>query len=148
LVQGHELNSTTLSGSWKKVQLDAVHDFRRFANQRHEVRNFLVLACEVVGELFPDLDKGVVQEVLEYHDAEFADKDIEQLTTRSEPEDENRDAVVENSLPTRLQMMDDLLEHYFEDYHHMDRYLTLKPRWMLPWHYKVRSNNSNSINIR
>jgi hypothetical protein len=62
-----------------------------------------VLAREVLEELFPDLDKGVAQEVLESHFAEFTYK----LTTRSEPEDENPDAVVESYLKTCLQMMDD-----------------------------------------
>ena len=53
------------------------------------------------------MDEGVVQEVLESHDAEFADKKFEQLASRCETENENPHAVVENSVTTRLQIMDD-----------------------------------------
>jgi hypothetical protein len=49
----------------------------------------------------------VVQEVLESRDAEFIDKEFEQLATRCEPENENPHAVVESFLTTRLQIMGD-----------------------------------------
>jgi hypothetical protein len=49
----------------------------------------------------------VFQEFLESHDAEFNDKEFEKLATRCEPENENPHAVVEISLTTRLQIMDD-----------------------------------------
>jgi hypothetical protein len=49
----------------------------------------------------------VVEEVLESHDAEFTDKEFQQLATRCEPENENPHAVVESSLTTHLQIIDD-----------------------------------------
>lgn len=49
----------------------------------------------------------MVQEVLESHDAEFTDKVFEQLATCCETENENPHAVVESSLTTRLQIIDD-----------------------------------------
>jgi len=55
----------------------------------------------------PVLHEGGFQEFLESHDAEFTDKEFEQLATRCEPENENPNAVVEISLTTRLQIMDD-----------------------------------------
>jgi hypothetical protein len=53
------------------------------------------------------LDEFVVQEVLESYDAEFTDKEFEQLVSRCEPENENPRAVVESSVMTSLQIMDD-----------------------------------------
>jgi hypothetical protein len=55
------------------------------------------------------MDEGVVQKVLESHDAEFTDKEFEQLATRCEPENENPHAAVANSLKTHLQIIDDSL---------------------------------------
>jgi hypothetical protein len=53
------------------------------------------------------LDGSVVQEVLESHNAEFTDTEFEKLATRCESENENLHAVVESSLTTHLQIMDD-----------------------------------------
>lgn len=65
-----------------------------------------MLSCEVLG-IFPSFGGGCDQEVLESHDTEFIGKEFEQLSTHSEPENENPDAVVESSLTTCFQKMDD-----------------------------------------
>lgn len=65
-----------------------------------------MLASEVQGN-YSRFWTRVVQEVLESHDAEFTDKEYEQLATHCEPENENPHAVVESSLTTHLQIIDD-----------------------------------------
>lgn len=90
----------------------------------------------------------MIQEVLESRDAEFTDNAFEQLVTRCEPENENPHAVVESSLTTRLQIMGDYFDHYFENDHYMDSCLKSKARWMLPWTCSVCCINSNNTDIR
>jgi hypothetical protein len=63
-VYGQKLNFTTLNGSWKNLQHEAVHDCRRFDNQQQEIRNSLMLACEVLRNFFPVLEEGLIQESL------------------------------------------------------------------------------------
>uniref|UniRef100_UPI0035902DA6 tigger transposable element-derived protein 1-like n=1 Tax=Myxine glutinosa TaxID=7769 RepID=UPI0035902DA6 len=128
-----EFRSTTLNGCWRKLWPEAVHDFQGFPIQQDEIRNILVLARQVKEEGFADLEEADIVEVLESHDDELTEEDLEELAAPSDKEDDrDSEGIVErpqltiSTVKKGLQMADDLVDHLFEVDHFMERCLKLK----------------------
>jgi hypothetical protein len=87
-------------------------------------------ACKVPTEESPNVEEAHIQELSDSHATELTYEQLEQLTALTEPENkEHADAVVERSHLTTstmkkgLQLVDDLVNYFFENYHFIDRCL-------------------------
>ena len=52
------MTATPLNGYWEKLWSEALNDFRGFLIQQDRIRDILLLARKVSGEVFPDLQGG------------------------------------------------------------------------------------------
>lgn len=75
-----------LSGCWKKLWPETADDLQGFLNQKHEIKNILVLNCEVTGEGFKIWKKLIFKKFSAL--IESTDKGLEQVTALSELEGE------------------------------------------------------------
>lgn len=79
--------SRAWNGCWKKLWPETVKVLQGAPKQQDEIRNILVLACNVLGEWFSDFnDTGIIHDVLNFHAAELTEKDLEQLTALNGPD--------------------------------------------------------------
>jgi hypothetical protein len=68
-----QLKSMTLIGCWKALCPVAINNLGRLLNQQDEIRNTPVLALRFREEIFADLERAVMQEVLRSHAADLTD---------------------------------------------------------------------------
>ena len=78
-----DTKATPLNGCWEKLWSEAVNDFRGFMKQQDRIRNVLVLAHKLPGEVFPDLQEADIPEVLNICADQLTEGDLQNLTALS-----------------------------------------------------------------
>jgi hypothetical protein len=86
--------SMALNRCWKNLWPEAADDLQGFPSQRHEIRNVLMLTCEVFRRV-QDLEEADIQEFLSSYSNELIDEGLEWLTALIEPEGEEDSGIVE-----------------------------------------------------
>lgn len=91
-----------------------------------------MFGCKVPGEGITDLEEAEIKELLHSHTPQVTEEDLEQLTSLTERDDQDSDAVVKrpqlssSALKKGLQMADDLVSNVFEVNHFINRCLKIK----------------------
>jgi len=91
-----DTKATPVNGCWEKLWSEAVNDFWGFMKQQDRIRNSLVLAHKVPGEVFSDLQEADIPEVLNICADQLTEGDLEKLTALSGMADEKESDMVED----------------------------------------------------
>ena len=111
-----DIKATPLNGCWEKLWSEAANDFWGVMEQQDKIRNILVLAHKVPGEVFPDLQKADIPEVLNICADKLTQGYLGKLIALSGMADEKEsDSVGERNQPIEERPPDDSAHHFLED---------------------------------